>query len=157
MNDKYAISSQHDLMNLFGGLKQHQLPMTVTVRDGVDRSLSQNALFHKWVSEAAKWLGDQEPWEIRAHCKLNHGVKMMVTEDEDFRAKWHGMIMNRFSYEEKLALMVEPFDFPVTRLMSKPQMTRFMYAVYQEYTAQGVPLSLPDDRKYAAEFGERAK
>ena len=157
MATKHLIRSQHDLMNLFGNLKQQQLPITVTVRDGIDRSISQNSLSQKWYTEAARWLGDREPWEVRAHCKLNYGVRMLVTEDEEFRAKWHGMILNRFTYEEKLALMVEPFDFPVTRLMIVKQMTRYLDTVYNHYAEQGVPLSLPDDRKYTQEFGERIK
>lgn len=155
MTTKHAVNTTADLMKLFGWLKVQQLPITVAVKDGVDRSLSQNALAHKWFKEIADWMGDRDASSVRAHCKLVHGVKMLVTEDEEFRAKWHNMVMNRFSYEEKLDLMVEPFDFPVTRLMSVKQMTRWMNAIHDEFTAQGVPLSLPDDLKYKQEMGDR--
>jgi len=67
-----------------------------------------------------------------------------VVENEDFRAKWHSMILGRFSYEEKLAFMLEPFDFPVSRIMTTAQMTRYMNAIYDEFAAQGVPLTVPD-------------
>lgn len=153
MTTKHAITTTADLMKLLGWLKMQDLPITVAVRDGVDRSMSQNALAHKWFKEIADWMGDRDASSVRAHCKLNHGVKMLVTEDEEFRAKWHNMVMDRFSYEEKLDLMVEPFDFPVTRLMSVKQMSRWLDSIYAEFTAQGVPLSLPDDRKYA-DMGE---
>lgn len=90
------------------------------------------------------FFGDRQPHEVKAHCKLNHGVKMMVVEDEAFRAKWHSMILDRFDYDEKLTFMLEPFDFPVSRLMTTEQMTRYMNAIYDEFSAQGVPLTLPD-------------
>ena len=69
---------------------------------------------------------------------------MLVVENEDFRAKWHSMILDRFSYEEKLAFMLEPFDFPVSRIMTTAQMTRYMNAIYDEFSTQGVPLTLPE-------------
>lgn len=153
MGTKHAIHTTGDLMKFLGFLKVQELPITVSVRAGVDRSISQNALAHKWFNEIATWLGDRDASEVRAYCKLNHGVKMLVTEDEEFRDKWHNMVKDRFNYEEKLALMLEPFDFPVTRLMSVKQMTRFMDAIYREFSAQGVPLTVPDDLKYAEEMG----
>ena len=155
MTTKHLINTVPDLLKLFGWLKVQSLPMTVAVKDGADRSMSQNALAHKWFKEVADWMGDRDASSVRAHCKLYHGVKMLVTEDEEFRAKWNAMIKDRFSLEEKLDLMVEPFDFPVTRLMSVKQMTRWLDAIYAEFTAQGVPLSLPDDLKYRKEMGDR--
>ena len=148
MATKHAITTTGQLMAMFGFLKLHSMPMTITVRDGVDRSLSQNALAHKWYSEAATWLGDRSASDVKAHCKLWHGVKMMVVEDEDFREKWQRLVMGRFNTEEKLEFMLEPWDFPVTRLMSKPQMNRYMNEVYKEFNALGVPLSVPELQGY---------
>jgi len=119
-------------------------PLTVSWTKGADRSKDQNALAFKWYREIADQMGDREPHEVRSHCKLNHGVKMLVTEDEEFRAKWYAMIKDRFSYEEKLALMVEPFDMPVTRLMKVKQMSRFLDAIYNEFSTLGVRLTLPE-------------
>lgn len=154
MTTKHPIATTADLMKLFGWLKVQQLPITVAVKDGVDRSLAQNRLVNKWYSEAANWLGDQEAWEVRSECKLYLGVRLMLAEDETFREKWYRMIKDRYTLEEKLEMMSPPWDFPVTRLMTVKQMTKYMDAVHQKYAAQGVPLSLPDDRKYA-DMGER--
>lgn len=152
MGTKYAINTTGDLMKFLGFLKVQELPVTVAVRAGADRSLSQSRLSFKWYREVADWMGDRDATDVRAHCKLNHGVKMLVTEDEEFRAKWYAMIKDRFTYEEKLALMVEPFNFPVSSQMNTKQMTRFLDAIYREFSAQGVPLTVPDDLKYAEEM-----
>ena len=138
--------SRDDLLSWCSYLQaiEPEYPITVSWKNGNDRSNQQNALAFKWYKEIADQMGDREAHEVRAHCKLYLGVKMMVTEDEDFRVKWHTMIMNRFSLEEKLALMLEPFDFPVTRLMSVKQMTRYLDAVYNEFAPMGVKLTLPE-------------
>ena len=142
--------SQRDLLDwaryLFtmAGDEDLKYPITCSWKKGDDRSLAQNALSHKWFNEVALFFGDRQAHEVKAHCKLNHGVKMLVVENEDFRAKWHSMILDRFSYEEKLAFMLEPFDFPVSRIMTTQQMTRYMSAIYDEFAAQGVPLTVPE-------------
>lgn len=121
-----------------------EFPLVVTWREGDDRSKAQNRLAFKWYKQIADQMGDREAWQVRAHCKLEHGVRMLVTENEDFRTKWHDMIMDRFTYEEKLKLMVEPWDFPVSRIMGVKQMTRYLDAIYNEFTALGVRLTLPE-------------
>ena len=117
-------------------------PLTVSWKNGDDRSQRQNALAFKWYSEIALQKGDLHPEGTRAYCKLHFGVQIML-EDDDFREKWYSMIKDRFSYEGKLALMLEPFDFPITRLMSTKQMTRYLDKIYNEFTAHGVHLTLP--------------
>ncbi len=47
-------------------------------------------------------------------------------------------------YETKMALMVEPFDFPVTRIMTVDQERRFLDDVFRFYTEQGIVLTDPD-------------
>lgn len=146
MADKFTLSTPHDTARFMMELKARSLPITVAIKDGLDRTTSQNGLVFKWYKEAANWLGDQEPWQVRAECKLNIGVRMLVTESEDFREKWTRLIKDRFSYDEKLELMSEPHDYPVTRIMTTKQMTRYMDAVYEKYAAQGVPMTDPEMR-----------
>lgn len=155
MTTKHLINTVPDLLKLFGWLKVQSLPMTVAVKDGADRSGKQNNLFNKWYGEAATWLGDQEAWEVRAECKLYLGVRILLAEDEDFREKWYRMIKDRYTTEEKLEMMSPPWDLPVTSLMSKPQANAYMNKIWDKYTPQGVPLSLPDDLKYRKEMGDR--
>ena len=145
---KRPLHTPHDTAQLIHDIKGMMLPLRVVIREGDDRSLNQNNLAHKWYAQAANWLGDQEAWEVRAECKLFIGIRLLVTENEDFREQWGRLIKDRFTVEEKLMLMTEPHDYPVTRIMSKPQMGRYMDSVYRKYKEQGVPLSEPEMRKY---------
>lgn len=148
VRNKYGLKKPHDTARFIADLKQRSLPLVVTLREGEDRTSGQNNLAHKWFGEAANWLGDQEPWEVRAECKLNIGIRMLVSENEDFRDKWTRLIRDRFTYEEKLELMVEPHDYPVTRIMSAKQMGHFMDTVWKKYTDLGVPLTRPQDQQF---------
>lgn len=148
--DKRTLHTPHHTARLIVDLKAMTLPVVVAIREGEDRTDAQNKLSHKWYREASNWLGDQEPWQVRAECKLNIGIRMLVTESDDFREQWTRLIKDRFTYAEKLELMVEPTDYPVTRIMTTKQMIRYMDAVWQKYRAQDVPLTDPEVRKYEA-------
>lgn len=129
-------------------LGSRQLPLTVTVTAGEDRSGQQNALSFRWYAEAAAQLGDRTASDVRAHCKLFHGVKMLHAENDAFRLSWNRLIKDRFTIEEKLELMVPPHDYPVTRLMTVKQMTRYMDECHRDITSLGVVLTDPDAMKY---------
>ena len=130
-------------------LGSRQLPVTVTITAGEDRTGQQNALSHKWYAEAAQQLGDRTASDVRAHCKLWHGVKMLHAENEAFRLAWNRLIKDRFTIEEKLELMVPPHDYPVTRMMNVKQMSRFMDECHRDLTGLGVVLTDPEAVKYA--------
>jgi hypothetical protein len=46
--------------------------------------------------------------------------------------------------------MVEPMDLPVTRLMKVAQLSQYLDAIADEFMAQGVVLTIPEDRRRAA-------
>ena len=129
-------------------MKSRALPMAVHITAGEDRTGQQNALAFRWYQEAADQLGDRSTSDVRAHCKLEHGVKMLHAENPDFREQWDRLIRDRFTYEEKLLLMLPPHDYPVSRLMNVKQMSRFMDAIHAEYAGMGVRLTDPEMRKY---------
>lgn len=137
-----AIKSPDDFTMLNSWLVNMPYPYRVSVTKGADRSGEQNALAFKWYGEIADQMGDREASDVRAHCKLHHGVKMLVTEDLDFREKWQSILMP-LSLEQKLALMIEPFDMPVTRQMKVSQMSRYLDAIIQEFQPMGVSLTMP--------------
>jgi hypothetical protein len=130
-------------------LGSRQLPVTVRITAGEDRTGQQNALSFKWYAEAAQQLGDRTASDVRAHCKLWHGVKMLHAENDAFRTAWNRLIKDRFSIEEKLELMVPPHDYPVTRLMTIKQMSRFMDECHRDLTSLGVVLTDPEAQRYA--------
>ena len=80
--------------------------------------------------------------EVRAYCKLTIGIPILRAESELFAQKYDEHI-RRLPYETKLAMMAEPFDFPVTRLMTTAQKTRYLDEVQRHFGAQGVVFSSP--------------
>ena len=129
-------------------LRSRKAPFTVQITTGANRTVEQNALAFLWYREIAEQMGDRTATEVRAHCKLHHGVKMLVTENGAFRTAWHARFL-RWDYEAKLELMVEPLDLPVTRLMTTKQLTQYLDAIADEFTKQGVVLTQPEDRRAA--------
>lgn len=113
------------------------------------RSAAQNRLQQKWHLEAAQELKDESAEDKRAYCKLHFGVPTLRMENEQFREQYD-RIIRPLSYEHKLELMKAPMDFPVTRLMSVEQKTRYLDAVWNHYTSQGVRLTAPDLQGEAA-------
>jgi hypothetical protein len=140
------IKTPDDLVKLQAYHAELEMPFTVSTTKGLDRSGGQNSLAFKWYTEIAQQMGDREAWEVRAHCKLFMGVRMLVTENEPFREQWHRLIKDRFTPSEKLELMVEPHDYPVTRLMKVSQMTRYLETIIQTYAPMGVNLTQPEGK-----------
>jgi hypothetical protein len=106
------------------------------------RSDAQNRLQQQWHQEAALELKDEPAEDKRAYCKAFFGVPILRAENEKFRVDYDRVI-RPLPYETKLALMKEPFDFPVTRLMTTDQKRRYLDAVWTHYTSQGVRLTDP--------------
>jgi hypothetical protein len=95
---------------------------------GADRSLSSNALSHVWYNYADKMLICQVG-DTKRYCKLHFGVPILRGEDEKF-LQMYDKVIRPFDYETKLKMM----DYlPVTSLMSRNQMTRYLTAVQIDY------------------------
>lgn len=110
------------------------------------RTIAQNKLAFDWYAQIAEDLGDESAQLKRRECKLHHGVPIMRTDDEEYRAAYDAVI-KPLAHETKLIAMDH---WPVTSLMSTEQLSRFLQAVYDAYTAQGVGLQWPDDMRWAA-------
>jgi len=121
----------------------YKYPYTVTIVKGGIRSAEQNRLQRLWHGEAAEQLQDESAEDKRAHCKLHFGVPILRAENEQFREQYD-RIVRPLPYETKLELMKAPIDFPVTRLMTTDQKTRFLDAMWAHYTSLGVRLTDPD-------------
>jgi hypothetical protein len=48
-------------------------------------------------------------------------------------------------YTQKLALMMEPLDFPITRLMTTKQATAYLDGVHRHFSEKGIVLTDPGD------------
>lgn len=124
-------------------IKERKIPFTVEITEGRRRSTEQNRLQRLWVKEVAEQLGDRTPEEVRGDAKLRFGVPILRAENEIFCEKYDRLIKPK-SYEEKIELMMEPMDFPITRLMNVDQKTRYLDAFSRYYSQQGVQLTDPE-------------
>lgn len=138
------IETEQDRHMLFRFLEGQKLPMTVDIKAGGRRTAKQNRLQWQWMNEIASQLGDRTAEEVRGFCKLHFGVPILREEDGEFREKYD-RVVKPLDYETKLMLMQEPFDFPVTRLMSIQQKTRYLDTVHAFFSARGIELTDPGD------------
>lgn len=129
---------------LIGILRKRRLPYTANILVGLHRTSEQNRLQRLWLKEAAEQLGENAE-ELRGYCKLTLGVPILRSEDEEF-AKRYDAVVRPLPYETKLALMMEPFDFPVTRLMSTDQKTRYLDLMAKHLLERGAALTEPQSK-----------
>lgn len=122
--------------------------ITVTIEQGHNgkRSINQNKLQRLWINELASQ-GDMTAEEYRALCKLTIGVPILRNENEKFRQSYDEHMKWR-DYQEKLRFMAEPFDFPVTRLMTVKQHKKFLDELYICFTSQGFILTDPENLRW---------
>lgn len=132
-DDKYELLKLLDQVNF-------DLPAEVWIKKaGSDRELSQNNLQHFWFRQAQKQ-GDMKAWEYRAYCKLHFGVPILRRDSKAYADKYDSYV-KPLPYQTKLAYMVEPFQFPVTKLFTISQMSEYLDAVKEHLTGLGMQLS----------------
>lgn len=107
------------------------------------RTHKQNRMQFQWYLDAEKQ-GDQTAQEYRAYAKLHHGVPILRSEDEGFRAIYDQLI-RPLEYEDKLKLMMEPIDFPVTSRMTVKQKGKYLDEVRKDFESQGFVLTEPEE------------
>lgn len=113
---------------------------------GTKRSLDQNAIAHAWYEQVARELREDDALGVKCYAKLHHGVPILRAEDADFR-ETYDRTLKPLSYELKLETMK---FWPVTSLMTKPQLSAFLEAVQADYRARGVFLEFPEPAKRRA-------
>jgi hypothetical protein len=128
---------------LIRAIAEKKLPFAVDVGIMRKRTVEQNRLQRLLVKEIADQLGDQTPEEVRGYCKLTLGVPILREENEAFREAYDRAV-KRLPYEAKLAIMMEPLDMPVTRLMTVEQKTRYLDAIYRHFGDKGIALTVPE-------------
>lgn len=143
---KRACITQEDAARLSQYLVGLPLPFSVSIGEGLTRSLSQNALFHIWMGQIAKATSDTED-SVKADCHIQWGIPIFRGADEDYsefiaaslggrtRAKVHDMICKGY--------------IPCTRIMTPLILSKYMDAIWREYSPS-VHLKDPKSRKYEA-------
>lgn len=142
-----TIETEHDKDMAARLIEARSLPFTLTLTDGKHRSTAQNKLQHKWMQEIAEQKGDMKPDEVRAYCKLTIGVPLLRDENEAFRIGYDEVV-RPLPYEHKLAIMKEPLDLPVTRLMTTKQKTEYLDRIARHFGEQGIVLTMPENASH---------
>jgi len=143
------IESEYELKMLIRFIENQPLPMTVNVSAGGKRTIKQNKLNRLWMQEISDQLGDSTPEEIRGYCKLTIGVPILRAQNDHFCARYDE-IVRPLPYEVKLAMMQEPLDFPITRLMTVKQQTEYLDGVHRHFSERGIVLTDPGDLLHRA-------
>lgn len=140
----WAIRNEVDRERVIKIIKGCQLPSTVSITKGLPRSSPQNRLQRKWCIEAQEQ-GDQTAEQYRAYCKLHFGVAIMKFESPEW-ADAYDRIIRPLSYEQKLEMMAEPIDFPVTRCMSSKGKKQYLDQMHDYFNGLGFVLTEPELR-----------
>lgn len=118
-------------------------PFTASFTKGRRRSTEQNHLQRKWMTEIAEQRGDESAEYYRGYCKAWFGVPIMCRDNEAFRETYE-RIVKPLDYADKIQLMMEPLDLPVTRLMTTKQKSEYLDAIHRHFAEQGVILTQPE-------------
>lgn len=140
---KLVINSEIALQSAVGQLREQfkdRKYLTVSITNGKARTLDQNAISHAFYEQVSRELREDSPLGVKSFCKLHFGVPILRAEDEDFRAKYDKAV-KPMAYEDKLILMEW---FPVTSLMTTPQLSQYLESVQRHYQRLGVWLEFPE-------------
>ena len=138
-----VINSDMSLQSVIGDLRemyrQHRY-IKISAKTGKARSLDQNAISHAWYEQISRELREDDSLGWKCYCKLHHGVPIIRAEDEEFREAYDATIKG-MTYEQKLKVMRM---LPVTSLMTKPQLSKYLEAMQGDFERRGVRLEFPE-------------
>lgn len=139
----HVINSDMSLQLFIGEMRemymQHRY-IKVNAKTGKARSLDQNAISHAWYEQIARELREDDVTGWKSYCKLHHGVPILRAEDEEFREAYDSTIKG-MTYEQKLKVMRM---LPVTSLMTKAQLSKYLEAMQDDFHTRGVRLEFPE-------------
>lgn len=147
MDWRHSVEDAQGLVALYARLGDMPQPFNVTVKHGAGekRSISQNGLFHAWMGQIAKHRGDVSEARVKAESHIRWGIPLLRGEDADY-SDFIASALGGRNYAQCCEIIERGF-IPCTSLMSKPQLSRYMDAIWQEYAPQ-VRLMDPEDLKW---------
>ena len=139
----WVINSESSLQSAIGELREMWNTykyVKLNAKTGKSRSLDQNAISHAWYEQLARELREDDIVGWKCYCKLHHGVPILRAEDEEFREAYDAVI-KRLTYEQKLIAMRH---WPVTSIMTKQQLSKYLEAMQEDFARRGVRLEFPE-------------
>ncbi|KZY50996.1 hypothetical protein A3734_06450 [Sulfitobacter sp. HI0054] len=119
-------------------------PFTLTMREGKVRTISQNSLLHKWYGEIARQKGDRTAAQVKGQCHREYGLAIKL-RDPQWAWIWNHSA-GALDYERQCKVLASGV-FNVSSSMTVAELTEYMDAMQQDYTAQGVRLTQPEDKQ----------
>lgn len=144
-----TIETENDRVMAARLIEARAVPFTLSLTDGKHRTTAQNKLQRLWMNEISQQRGDMTPEEARAYCKLTIGVPLLRADNEAFRIRYDEVV-KPLPYEQKMAIMMEPLDLPVTRLMTTKQKTDYLDGIARHFAEKGIVLTMPEEMKSGA-------
>lgn len=138
-----VINSAESLQRAIGDIREmwnEAKFLRLNIKKGKDRSLDQNAISHAWYEQIARELREDDALGWKSFCKLHLGVPILRAEDEEFRTTYDAVIKG-LMYEQKLLAMK---SWPVTSIMVKSQLSKYLEAMQAEFLKRGVVLAFPE-------------
>lgn len=108
------------------------------------RTLSQNALLHKWFSEVSAHFGDRTPKQVKGECHHKYGLVYRL-KDPQFEWVWTRTGAH-LDYEKQCSLLASE-TLGVSSKMKKPDLTAYMNEMQHDYALKGVRLTIPEESK----------
>ena len=121
------------------------LPFTITIGSGKSRTVSQNALLHKWYGEVARHLGDRDMIHVKGECHHKYGLPIK-RRCEQFAWVWK-QTGEKLTYEQQCKYLASGV-LNISSSMNVTELTEYMTAMKNDYAEQGVYLTDPELRGY---------
>lgn len=134
-------NSLQDAQGIIRELYMRNRYLKVSITIGKSRSIDQNAILHAWIEQIARELREDDALGWKCFIKLTIGVPILRAEDEQFREAYD-QVIKPLSYEKKLISMK---CWPVSSLMTKPQLSALLEATQSEFLKRGVKLEFPEE------------
>lgn len=141
----YTCMTPDEAAHLADRLGRIPLPFTVTVGPAGVRTLSQNALLHKWFGEVAKQRGDVDMLDVKGECHQKWGLAIK-RRCPQFAWIW-AQTGAKLPHEKQCKLLASG-NLNVSSSMTKPELSEYMDAMSREYRQRGFRLTDPDFMKY---------
>lgn len=125
------------------GADYHDLVLRIVKRLTWKRTLSQNALLHKWYGEIAAHFGDRSAQDVKGECHRDLGLTIRL-RDEQFGWVWNqtGRKLNR----EQQASLLASGCLGLSSGMTPKELREYMDFIEQTYRPMGVNLTKPEDK-----------
>lgn len=117
------------------------LPVTITWTSGKGRSLSQNALFHKWMHEIAEQSGDVDAHDMKGICHREFGLPIRLRNTQ-FAWVWE-QTGARMTYEQQCNLLASGV-LNISSGMTTGELKEYLDTVQRHFLLKGYDLTDPE-------------